>query len=189
MAASRSDLMGSGATGWFHPPLTSRTWTCRGPRSTGRIGQINQNILYATDSYKSWDLTFVRSGPSFAVGQLAAKSGLASGYTTGYITRTYVEYSLIPANGTGSLPHHPTCTFAAPNNCPMGWGMAATYDSAGGDSGSPVYSWDQTSPSMQHTLLGFHSARYDDDERVFAPAYAAKDALDLDFFCTTAGCP
>lgn len=126
--------------------------------SNGTYYPTTQNIIYATDSYKSWTLTSVMSQANLVVGVRAAKSGVTTGYTNGYVLNATVFYKLIPARGQGSLVMYPTCTYENQGPCPIVQGVLTDAASAGGDSGAPFFTWLPTSPPMQHVFLGILSA-------------------------------
>ena len=158
---------------------------------TGPDYPTTQNTLYATNQEKSWALTTVRNYSSMAVGQDAGKSARTTNFTYGEITNVFVEYQLFPGDGEPALVHYPNCTFNTRSTCPWVWGVRTNFLVAGGDSGGPVYSTiNVNNPPMSTSLLGFVSAgSISGPVTLFAPASPASLVLDLDFWCTTAGCP
>jgi hypothetical protein len=162
-----------------------------GPTATSIDGPYyptTQNIIYATNVTKSFPLTGVRSINNFALGQGVEKSGLTTGYTNGSITSTSINHRLVPREGAGSLVHYPNCTYETWQYCPFAWGMRTNVHSDEGDSGAPVYAPNNVLPFSGTVLLGILSAG-SSSAMIFAPARTAAEALDLDFWCTTSGCP
>ena len=156
-------------------------------RVTGADYPHVQNTLYATDSYKLWSLTSVSATRDFYVGQGVGKSGV-HGYASGSITDTHVYYQLIPADGDPPLLYYPNCTFYTRTTCPWMSGVETNLPGMPGDSGGPVYSTVNFSPPMGVSLFGIISVG-SDTSMAFAPADEDAIALDVDFWCTTAGCP
>jgi hypothetical protein len=157
--------------------------------SNGTYYPTTQNIVYAQDAYKSWTITSVMSQANLVVGVRAAKSGIATGYTNGYVLDDVYLYKLVPGPGAGSLVMYPTCTYTNQGPCPTVQGVLTDASSSQGDSGAPFYTWLPTSPPMQHVFLGILSAG-NSSQTVFAPAWAGTQSsvLDLDYWCTTSSC-
>jgi hypothetical protein len=155
-------------------------------RVTGPDYPTTQNILYA-DTIKNWAITSVRSNAAFYVGMLVGKAGSSTNYTGGELDDVSVNYPLI-AGSPGGLPHYPDCWVGAQGTCPWVIGAHSDTYAGGGDSGGPVF--------IGNTLLGFVSAGGGSDppygsgnNLYFARQEDAKNALGLDFWCTTSGCP
>lgn len=111
---------------------------------------VNDDIYYDDTN----DVRDVRSYYDPGLGTKVYKSGIATGLTSGYVLERYVEQS---SNTFGTLYRQ----------------FSADYDSAGGDSGAPVFK----KYGSQIIICGVHRSSYGDTTR-FSPISGVE--LDLD---------
>lgn len=150
-------------------------------RVDGPYWPTNQNRLYATDTNKSWDMTSVRSNANFVLGMLVAKAGSTTNYTVGDLDDIEFE-GFLTAENPGEMPHYPDCFEGGDivNDCPEV--LVAHSDTVidKGDSGGPVF--------IGNVFLGIVSGG-GGASLYFSRQQDVKNALGLDFWCTTPGCP
>lgn len=151
-----------------------------------------QNLIYAIDADKAHAMSIVRPYSQFASGQLVGLAGAdpetGGFFYEGAIEDVFAEWRLRPGPG-GTIPYYPNCTY---NNwtttCPKVWGFTSTATGFPGTSGGPVVARINYPPYITQTLVGFDSVG-DGQTEWMSVADAVTTALDLDFWCTTPGCP